>query len=112
MQRNSNCLGAGFLFDLLDLASQRALARGRRGLRLLHDRSLRVCYARIRFGVGEIGKEIDQDEHYAQEKDRSLNCRQVAPRYGVDDIAPQSRPAEDRLGEDASGEVVSEVEPQ
>ena len=98
------------------LVTERWIERAARQALIVGERERRIAgrvtcesligHSRIRLRVREIGEQVHEHEHHAEEEHRALDRRKVAPRDRVDDVAAEARPAEDRLGEDAAGEVV------
>src|SRR5574340_722896 len=103
-RRASDCAAAGAGAAAPAMESRVARARGpavRRRSRF---------DAGINFGIDQVGEEVDQHEHDAQEQNAALDRGQVALLDGGENVAPHPGPREDGLGEDGPGEVAPEVE--
>src|SRR5690349_3888089 len=71
---------------------------------------LLITHSRVSFCIEEVGQQIHEYKHDAEEEYGTLNCGEIAPGNCIDYVSPHSRPAENRLGKNASGKVGSEVE--
>src|SRR5207249_2806426 len=65
-----------------------------------------VSDARISFRIEQIGDEVYDDEDDRHEEDAPLDRGEVSLVDRGEHVTSQPRPAEDRLGEDAAGEIV------
>src|SRR5678816_4857665 len=65
----------------------------------------------IHFRIDQVRDEVHKDKHKTEKQDAALDGGQVPLFDGRQHIAPDTGPGEDRLGQDGSGEIAAEVEP-
>src|SRR5205809_3909672 len=64
---------------------------------------------RSSFRIEQVRHEVHEHEHHRHEQDAPLDGGKVALFDRAQHVAAEPRPAEDRLGENAAGEVVAGV---
>src|SRR2546422_5444823 len=85
-------------------------SRGRVAVVWAATEELIVSDARISFRINQVRHEVDEQKHQGHEEDAPLDRGEVPLLDRAQHVAAEARPAEDRLGEDAAGEITPGVE--
>src|SRR5437773_10223790 len=83
--------------------------RGRAGGVWAGTEELIVSDARISFRINQVRHEVDEQEHQGHEENAPLDRGEIPFLDRAQHVAAETRPSEDRLGEDAAGDRKSVV---